>query len=187
MTINSEARGRRSIRLRDYDYTLAGAYFVTMVTRDRKCLFGDVVDGEIRLNHWGWTVHDEWKKSAEIRKEIELDAFVVMPNHVNGIIVITDALERATGQSPLQSGPTRRSLGSFVGGFKSAVTKRISELCGSPRTPVWQRNYFEHVIRNEQSLQRIRQYILDNPARWEFDQENPVATKPESADVWRQT
>jgi REP-associated tyrosine transposase len=71
MTINPEARGRRSIRLRDYDYTLAGAYFVTIVTRDRKCLFGDVVDGEIRLNHWGRTVQDEWKKSAQIRKEID--------------------------------------------------------------------------------------------------------------------
>jgi putative transposase len=184
MTINPEARGRRSIRLRDYDYTLAGAYFVTIVTRDRKCLFGDVVDGEIRLNHWGRTVQDEWKKSAQIRKEIELEAFVVMPNHIHGIIVITGAPERATGQSPLQSGPTRRSLGAFVGGFKSAVTKRISELRGSPHTPVWQRNYFEHIIRDEDSLNRVRQYIFENPARWEFDRENPLATKPEAAAAW---
>ena len=108
-----------------------------------------------------------------------------MPNHIHGIIVITDAPARATGRSPLQSGPTKRSLGAFVGGFKSAITKRIGELRGLPRTPVWQRNYYEHVIRNEESLHRIREYILDNPTRWEFDRENPLAMQPESADSWR--
>jgi REP-associated tyrosine transposase len=148
-------------------------------------LFGDVVDGEIRLNQWGQAVRDEWDKSAQIRKEIELDAFVVMPNHVHGIIVITNAPERATGRSPLQSGPTRRSVGAFVGGFKSAVTKRLGALSGSPGTPVWQRNYFEHVIRNDESLNRIRQYIFDNPGRWEFDRENPLTTQPEFNDAWR--
>jgi REP-associated tyrosine transposase len=107
-----------------------------------------------------------------------------MPNHIHGIIVITGAPERATGQSPLQSGPTRRSLGAFVGGFISAVTKRISELRGSPHPPVWQRNYFEHIIRDEDSLNRVRQYIFENPARWEFDRENPLATKPEAAAAW---
>ena len=158
---------------------------MTIVTRDRKCLFGDVIDGQIRLNHCGETVQDEWEKSAQIRKEIDLDSFVVMPNHIHGIIVFTDAPERATRRSPLQFGPTRRSLGAFVGGFKSSVTKRIHELRGSPGMPVWQRNYFEHVIRNEESLHRIRQYILDNPTRWEFDRENPRATQTESADAWR--
>jgi len=87
--------------LRDYDYASAGAYFVTIVTRDRKCLFGDVIDGQIRLNHCGETVQDEWEKSAQIRKEIDLDSFVVMPNHIHGIIVFTDAPERATRRSPL--------------------------------------------------------------------------------------
>jgi putative transposase len=185
MTIKPESRRRRSIRLRDYDYASAGAYFVTIVTRDRQCLFGDIVDGQTPLNLRGQIAQDEWEKSAHIRKEIDLDTFVVMPNHLHGIIVITDAPGRATGRSPLQSGPTKRSLGAFVGGFKSAVTKRISELSGLPRTPVWQRNYFEHVIRNEDSLNRIREYILDNPVRWEFDRENPRATQTESADAWR--
>ena len=136
MTTNSEARHRRSIRLQDYDYALAGAYFITIVTKDRKCLFGDIADGEIRLNDCGQTVQDEWEKSAKIRKEIELDAFVVMPNHVHAIIIITDGSGRATGRSPLQSGPAKRSLGAFVGGFKSVVTKRINESRGSPGTPV---------------------------------------------------
>lgn len=186
MTISPEARHRRSIRLQDYDYTLAGAYFITLVTKERKCLFGDIADGEIRLNDCGQAVQDEWEKSAQIREEIELDAFVVMPNHVHAIIIITDGSGRATGRSPLQSGPAKRSLGAFVGGFKSVVTKRINESRGSPGTPVWQRNYFEHVIRDGDSLNRIRQYILDNPTRWEFDRENPAALKPEAEYTWRQ-
>jgi putative transposase len=184
-TIMPESRSRRSIRLRGYDYALAGAYFVTIVTRERQCLFGDIVDDQTRLNLWGKIAQDEWQKSAQIRKEIELDIFIVMPNHIHGIIVITDATGRATGRSPLQSGPTKRSLGAFVDGFKSAITKRIGELRGLPRTAVWQRNYYEHVIRNEESLHRIRQYIGDNPARWEFDRENLLAMQPESADAWR--
>ena len=138
------------------------------------------------MNDRGQTVQDEWEKSAQIRDEVELDAFVVMPNHVHGVVVITDRPGRATGRSPLQFGPAKRSVGAFVGGFKSVVTKRINETRGAPGTPVWQRNYFEHVIRDEDSLNRIRQYINDNPARWEFDRENPAALKPESEYSWRQ-
>jgi len=110
----------------------------------------------------------------------------VMPNHVHGIVVIAAGAGRATGRSPLQSGPSRRSLGAFVGGFKAVVTKRINESRGLPGAPVWQRNYFEHVIRSEDSLNRIRQYILDNPLRWEFDRENPAVVKPELEYSWRQ-
>ena len=186
MTNSPEARSRRSIRLQYYDYALAGAYFITIVTQNRKCLFGDIVDGEFRSNNWGQIVQDEWEKSAQVRKEIELDAFVVMPNHVHGIVVISATAGRATGRSPLQSGPAKGSLGALVAGFKSVVTRNINELSGSPGTPVWQRNYFEHVIRNEDSLNRIRQYILDNPLRWEFDRENPTVLKPEPEYMWRQ-
>jgi len=186
MTIRPEARRRRSIRLDNFDYASAGAYFITIVTKGRKCLFGDIVDGELRLNDWGQIVQDEWEMSAQIREEIELDAFVVMPNHVHAIVAISDRRGRATGRSPLQSGPAKRSLGAFVGGFKSVVTRSINELRGSPGTPVWQRNYFEHIIRDENSLHRIREYILNNPARWEFDRENPAALKPESEYSWRQ-
>ncbi len=185
MTINPETRNRRSIRLRDYDYASAGAYFITIVTRERRCLFGEVSDGEMRLNHWGENVQNEWEQSARIRNEIGLDAFVVMPNHVHGIMVITNSSERATRRSPLHSGPTKRSLGVFVGGFKSAVTKSIRELQGELGTVIWQRNYFEHIIRNDESLERIRRYIQDNPARWEFDRENPLATAPEPENQWQ--
>jgi putative transposase len=184
MTIPPEAWRRQSIRLQDYDYTRAGAYFITIVTQERKCMFGDIVDGEMRPNDWGQIVQDEWERSAQIRTEIELDAFVVMPNHIHGVIVIAEGLGRATGRSPLQSGPSRRSLGAFVGGFKAVVTKRINALRGLPGTPVWQRNYFEHIIRNDESLNRIRQYILDNPMRWEFDRDNPASLKPETEYAW---
>jgi len=184
--MNPETPCRRSIRLQDYDYALAGAYFITIVTKDRKCLFGEIADGEMWLNDKGQIVQDEWYKSAWIREEIELDAFVVMPNHVHAIVAIGDRARRATGRSPRQSGPAKRSLGAFVGGFKSVVTKRINEIRNSPGTPVWQRNYFEHVIRNEESLHRIRQYVLDNPTQWEFDRENSAASNPESEYSWRQ-
>ena len=107
-----------------------------------------------------------------------------MPNHIHGVIVISEAMGRATGRSPLQSGPSRRSLGAFVGGFKAVITKRFNALRGSPGTPVWQRNYFEQVIRSEDSLKRIRQYILDNPVRWEFDRENPGTLHPDAKYTW---
>jgi len=164
---------RQSIRLKNYDYTQAGAYFVTICTHKRECVLGDVVNGEMRLNELGQVVEMEWLKTAEIRDNVELDEFVVMPNHIHGIIVITESCVGATSRSPLRNGPAPKSIGAIVAGFKSAATKRINELCGIPRAPVWQRNYYEHVIRNEDDLNEIREYILSNPVKWELDSENP--------------
>ncbi len=185
MKYDPEKHHRRSIRIPGYDYSQGGMYFVTICTRDRECLFGDMVDGGMRLNKFGYIVHEEWEKSVEIREEIELDAFVVMPNHIHGVVIITVGNVGATGRSPLRSGPPKRSLGALVGGLKSAVTKRINDLRGTPGIPIWQPNYYEHIIRNAESLTRIRQYIFDNPARWAFDRENPAATTPETAEPWR--
>ena len=123
------------------------------------------------LNNTGHIVADEWLKSAQIRAEIELDAWVVMPNHIHGIVVIIDS-ER--GWPSASSGPSPRSLGALVAGFKSAVTKRINAERNTSGKPVWQRNYYEHIIRNETSLNQIRQYIADNPSRWSDDRENYV-------------
>jgi REP element-mobilizing transposase RayT len=197
MTYDPERHHRRSIRLHEYDYAQEGAYFVTICARNRKCLFGEVTDGEMTMNAWGQIVYDEWVKSAEIRKEIQLDVFVVMPNHIHGIVVITrdeDGRKHdrvgATGRSPLRQpnnaprGPAKRSLGSFIAGFKPAVTKRINEIRGAPRAPIWQRNYHEHIIRNETSLNRIRQYIIENPLRWDTDRENPAATRRDLEHEW---
>jgi REP element-mobilizing transposase RayT len=138
-------------------------------------MFGDVRDGEMVLNDAGRIVTEEWIKSAGIRGEIALDAFVVMPNHVHGIIVINCRGDRpvAPTSGRVPSGPKPKSVGSFIGGFKPIVTKSVNELCNTPGVKLWQRNYYEHVIRNDDDMTRIRQYILNNPARWSEDENNP--------------
>jgi len=173
---------RQSLRLKDYDYSGPGAYFVTICTRDRLPRFGDVVEGCMRLTDYGRIVSQEWEISATIRREITLDAFVIMPNHIHGIIFINESNVGATGRSPVRSGPRPRCLGSFLSGFKSATSKRINDLQRTSGLSVWQRNYYEHVIRDEDSLHRIREYVVNNPARWDFDRENPAATTP-GADI----
>lgn len=173
---------RRSIRLPGYDYTQAGAYFVTVCTYDRTCLFGEIANGEVCLSDAGRVVQMVWEDIPTHFPHVELDAFIVMPNHVHGVILIaSDTVgpthsQGATHASPLlrPSGPQPRSLGAIVGAFKSAATKRINALRGTPGAPVWQRNYYEHIIRDDYALQRTRQYIVENPARWAEDAENPA-------------
>ena len=162
MYYGSDMRGRRSIRLRGYDYSHTGAYFVTVVTRHRLCLFGDVADGEARLNHLGRLVEDAWQRLEARYPYVILDEYVVMPNHLHGVIVITDV-----GHNP---------LGRLVGAFKMVSAKQVNLARGTVGRPLWQRNYFEHVIRGEVELDRIRAYIRNNPSGWETDSENPAAT-----------
>lgn len=171
---------RKSIRLHGYDYAQPGAYFVTLCTRQRACLFGDVRDGGMRLNAIGEIVADEWVKTAEIRDEIDLDEWVVMPNHFHAILVIGrgDRPVAPTTTKPVASmGPRSRSVGAAIAGFKSSAAKRINTLRGTLGAPVWQRNYHEHIIRDEVSLDRIREYILANPSRWAADPDNPFRTQ----------
>ena len=118
-------------------------------------------------------VADEWQQTAFVRTYVELDAFVVMPNHIHGIIVITDnsPIGRPAG-SPLRKQSTTLqsgSLGAIIGQFKSRVTKRARQLTNPPDYRIWQRNYYEHIIRNETTLNRIRAYIANNPAKWAED------------------
>ena len=191
---------RKSIRLRGYDYTQAGAYFITLCTWNRACLFGEIAAGQMRLNTMGHIAADYWQAIPRHFQMVELDAWVAMPNHFHGIVWITDV--GATHASPLRrnasplrgnasplrrnasslrgnasplraSGPPRRSLGAIIGSFKSATAKRINALRGTSGAPIWQRNYHEHILRSDESLNRIRQYILDNPAQWATDRENP--------------
>jgi len=173
---------RRSIRLAGYDYSQAGAYFVTVCAHDRICLFGDIMNGDMRLNDAGKIVHDEWLRTAGIRSNVELDVFVVMPNHFHGIILL-----HPDGRGTLQRAPTVEQFGkptsntipTIVRLFKSASTKRINEIRHTPGAAIWQRNYYEHIIRNDESLNRIREYIMTNPIRWEADEENPNAKRQE--------
>jgi putative transposase len=174
MVYDRHKHHRRSIRLRGCDYSHPGAYFVTLCTYGRDCLFGAVAGGTVRLNEYGLAARDEWLRSAGARAEIELDAFVVMPNHIHGIVVITGGVG-ATGRSPLHyvddrpRGPAKRSLASFIGGYKPAVTRRINQMRDTPGARVWQRNYYERVIRDEDELARARGYVVDNPGRWAAD------------------
>lgn len=171
MWCDLDRQHRRSIRLKGYDYSQVGAYFITVCAQNRECLFGSVVDGEMRLNGAGTIVADEWLKTTMIRDEIELDEWVVMPNHFHGIVWIN---HHRRGDWPVApTGPQPRSLGSLMAGFKSAVTKRINENRQTPGEKIWQRNYYEHIIRNESELNRIREYIVNNPLQWELDRENP--------------
>ena len=177
---------RRSIRLKGYDYSQAGAYFITLCTQDRACLFGKVVNGEMRLNDAGRMVLAEWNRLPERFPHLVLDAFVVMPNHVHGILVITDpaptagatlgATVGATVGATLVVAPTAPTVGNIIGAFKSRVTVeyiRGVKTSGWPpfRGRLWQRNYYEHIIRNERALNAIRQYIMENPRRWHRDRE----------------
>lgn len=182
---------RRTIRLPEFDYAQDGAYFVTLCAHQRECLFGAVdTQGTMRVNDLGDIVRDEWLKTAVIRAYVVLDDYVVMPNHFHAILFIIKSEEQpqvrddnkwhdvsvgAQRAAPLQKPHvTPQSLGAIVRGFKSAATKRINEHRHTPGAPVWQRNYYEHVIRNESGLNDIRSYIQMNPARWTEDTENPA-------------
>ena len=221
MPYNPQAHHRCSIRLKGYDYTQPGAYFVTLVTQGRECLFGEIENGEMRLSPVGQVVRSEWLRLDKRFPKVELDEFMVMPNHVHGIIVLVDR-GRGTGDSSRGMGdsgnehvpanfphaltmvnhpraPTRApkverfgapvpgSIPTILRSYKSSVTQRVQWIRGrgtgdsggdlAPEYPpcaptVWQRNYYEHIIRGEAEWDRIRAYILDNPRRWAEDREN---------------
>jgi REP element-mobilizing transposase RayT len=189
---------RRSIRLKGYDYTQAGVYFVTIVTQNRACLFGDIVAGEVRLNAFGQAVAETWLWLATQYGYVELDECVVMPNHLHGIIIITETdngcptdgggVGGGSRTAPTVIASTapmvkRKPLGRLIGAFKTVSTKRINEYRGTPGVVVWQRNYYEHIIRDERSLNRIREYIAANPLRWHLDRENVHAAGPDPGDA----
>ncbi len=218
---------RRSVRLKGFDYTRAGAYFITMVTQDRLPLFGEIVGGEICLSPLGTVARQQWERLPRRFPHVGLDEFVVMPNHVHGIIVIYDDIldipdprtgtavfpdatdlsdsrrgtadklinyglqssRRApTTDSPvLQSSlpaptdsqtleqfgqPVAGSIPTMIRSYKSSVAYRINLIRRTPAAAVWQRNYYEHIIRDDPECNRIAHYIIENPSQWETDDEN---------------
>ena len=184
MSYDPGTHSRRSIRLTAYDYSRPGAYYVTICTGDKECLFGGIVDGQMHPNEYGKIAHGEWWRSEKIRPRIQLDAWVVMPNHVHGILmigrgtaVVADIGCRGTARrapTAEQFGkPLSGSLPTLIRAYKSAVTKRINQVRNTPGKAVWQRGYYEHIVRNEGELSRIREYITTNPIRWPSDPENP--------------
>jgi REP element-mobilizing transposase RayT len=192
MNYETDRHHRSSTRLKGYDYSEAGAYFVTVCTQNRECLFGDVVDGEMRLNGAGQMVHNVWNDLSPKYPDIETDEFVVMPNHFHWIIVIVGAplvgaLENRAGTRPaptrgtktVQSYRSAPTLGDIVGAFKSTTIHQYTDGVRQKNWPAfngrfWQRNYYEHIIRGEEEMHRIRRYIIENPAKWADDEDNPA-------------
>jgi len=156
---------RRSIRLKGFNYSQAGAYYVTIVTYQRDCLFGEIKNDEMVLSNLGKIADECWRAIPEHFPNVELGAYVVMPNHVHGIILINNNHRKQPNE------PVPGSLGTVIGSFKSAVSKRIGRQHNA--TGIWQRNYYEHIIRDEKDLQNKTDYINANPSLWDNDDDNP--------------
>jgi len=189
MKYDPEKHNRRSIRLKNYDYSKSGAYFITICTKNRQCLFGEIVNGEMILNDGGKIVEKCWIDIPEHFPNAILDEFIIMPNHIHGIIILNEldfdnvganivvnvganmvVDEGANNFSPLQNDRphgTTRTIGSIIRGFKIGVTKWFRQ--NSNIKTVWQRNYYDHIIRNEIELIKIRKYIINNPKNWLID------------------
>ncbi len=213
--MNENKHHRRSIRLKGYDYSAPGAYFITICAYEKQSFFGEIVDaGEklsavVRLSHTGRIVEEEWMNTEKIRNEIRIDDFVIMPNHIHGIVWITGQMvnqdggefyrgecyspvraigdgfssgERHGGQSITRSfvSPSK-TIGAMVRGFKSATARRLRDVSGNPEMKVWHRNYWDHVIRDDADMARIREYVHNNPARWELDSLNCHCSKGANA------
>ena len=185
MKYNPEIHHRKSSRLKGYDYSQDGAYFVTICCKDRECLFGKIKNGKMILNNAGKIIRNELRKTSEIRKNMKIDYFVVMPNHMHAIVIINNSVgaycNTPLRNTPLRNTPLRNTplrikfqspsnnLGAMVRGYKSATTKQINKLGNTPKNPGWQRNYHEHIIRNEESFEKIHDYIIYNPQNWKND------------------
>jgi len=186
MKFDTQIHQRRSIRLKEHDYSQPGGYFITIVTGRRECLFGEIVDGEMILSKFGQVAKQQWEKLRWRFHNIELSAFVVMPNHIHGIVLIND-YRRGTAddlkrpdEGVSRHAPTEQfgkpipdSIPTIVRSYKSAVSYRINLMRGINNIPAWQGNYYEHIIRNQNDLEQIYKYIQFNPSQWTKDEENP--------------
>ncbi|MGR3218205.1 MAG: transposase [Candidatus Anammoxibacter sp.] len=183
-----------SHRMPGWDYSSSGAYFITICVQNRVHLFGEIGNAKIILNEFGEIAFNEWEKSSEIRSEIALDEFVVMPNHLHGIVIINNDNEKniglggsgdsgdsdiveTHGRASLRRRP--KSISSFAAGYKSSVTtlanKIIVEKNGqlyNRKNKLWQANFHDRIIRNESEFHKIKQYIINNPINWETDRNN---------------
>lgn len=209
MSYDPTVHHRRSIRLKGYNYFLLGSYFITICTYNRELLFGEIDDGEMKLNEIGQMINLTWFDLVNHIQNIELGPFVIMPNHIHGIVDITDRSESALdiinrddgvdglgsvgngmGKAGLEPAPTweifneensshsdipanQTSLAEIVRQFKTFSARKVNGFQKTQGAPLWQRNYYEHIIRDEQSYLIIAQYIKDNPVLWEKDQLHP--------------
>ena len=195
MPFNPIIHHRRSIRLKGYDYSQAGAYFITICVQGRKCLFGEIVDGVMILNDSGKMTDNEWCKIPERFRNVQLNEYIIMPNHFHGIVeivgatlvvardnkmvapenktIIDDEIEKGQPQGIAPTGKPK-TVGEIVGAFQSITTveyiRGVKQLNWRPFDgKLWQRNYYEHIIRDERSCLRICDYIINNPKNWKTD------------------
>ena len=173
----------KSIRLPDWDYSSNGAYYITICTKNRECLFGKIVDGKMTLNDIGAIIKQCWYDLPNHYENCKLDEFVIMPDHVHGIIIIdndhkfpivVEAIHELPLRKKQQLQQTRKSrrqmlIPKIIGRFKMQTTKSFHEIKHTSEK-LWQRDYFEHIIRNENELNHIREYIINNPLKWEINQ-----------------
>jgi putative transposase len=177
---------RKLIRLKKYNYNQPNAYYVTMCVNNRRCLFGDVYNKKMILNRYGAIIDKCWNEIPDHFSHVQLDKHIVIPNHIHGIIIIGKRVDSLSGEyietlrrgtacraptNPIEyfGKPVPGSLSTIMRSFKSAATKQINQLRNTPKKSVWQRNYYEHIIRNQSDLNRIRHYILNNPLNWKND------------------
>lgn len=189
-----------STRLKNWDYSANGYYYITICTKNREWLLGNIVGEKMQLSAIGEIVLQGWNDSFVMRAELFCDQFVIMPNHIHGIIIIEKPVHHADNvethgrasqfhaviptethsRASLPSHPpyrTPKSVSSFISGFKSAVTKRVNEIRQTPGVPVWQSRFHDHIIRDEKSLHNIREYIVNNPMNWQEDEMNQLVPK----------
>lgn len=183
-----------STRLKNWDYSANGYYFVTICTDNMQRIFGKVIDGKMVLSDVGKIAESELLKSFEIRAELFCEIYCVMPNHIHVLVRIKNVNEETHGSASVtinnnifsadgfnknisakadkRDGVAYRvpkSISSFVAGFKSSATKKINEFRNTPKLPVWQERFHDHIVRNEEEFNRIRMYIKNNPLKWEKD------------------
>ncbi len=172
-----KTRHRRSLRLPNYDYSRTNAFFLTICAAHKKMLFGQIKDGSLKLSECGQAVEEEWFKTQNLRAYVTLDEFIVMPNHFHGILWLDRDEQSTARRAPTAERfgqPVPGSLPTIIRAFKAAVSRRVNTMGKSGKSEVWQRGYYEHVIRDDASLNRIREYIVNNPLTWVSDRENPV-------------
>ncbi|HPN69984.1 MAG TPA: hypothetical protein PLZ32_10710 [Saprospiraceae bacterium] len=173
-----------TVRAQWWNYANNGAYFITICTVDRECFFGEIIKNEMHLSPIGEIIYEEWNFSFDLRAELYCDTFVIMPNHLHAILRINNGIVVGThGRAYLQPTPKPpsqpfnsgvayrppKSISSFIAGFKSVATKRANEYRNTPKQPVWQSRFHDHIIRNYTEYQQIYSYIESNIENWEKD------------------
>ena len=159
---------RDSLRLFNFDYGSSKSYFVTICTHEKRCIFGAIRQGVLAPNRLGMAVNEEFLRTADMRAQVGLDEYIVMPNHFHALVLLGEPACKSTEIEDVSEKRTE-TLSTIINGFKAAVTRRIRAVTNAPLLKVWQRGYYDHIVRNDDDLRRIRVYIRENPQNWGSD------------------